>query len=60
MQEEFKYFISYASDLGGIILFRNKEIVSKLIESEEDIRTIEKGLTELNQETAIIINYRMF
>lgn len=61
MQEEFKYFISYASELTTCLtLFKNKEIKFKLIESEEDIRQIEKILQEIPEETITILNYRMF
>ena len=64
MQEEFKYFISYSVDFNHeYTIFRNKEIKCKLIESEEDIREIEKQLkqgTDKDIEIITVLNYRMF
>jgi hypothetical protein len=64
MQEEFKYFISYSVDFNHEhTIFRNKEIKCKLIESEEDIREIEKQLkqgSDKDIEIVTVLNYRMF
>ena len=61
MNEEFKYFISYSVEFEErITIFRNKEIKYKLIESEEDIREIEKVLYDEECRQVTIINYRMF
>ena len=61
MEEQYKYFISFSVDImGEQLLFRNKEILHKLIESEEDIREIERSLNQNANEIITIINYRMF
>jgi hypothetical protein len=66
MQEEFKYFVSFCVHRQTGNNFYNTEIINKLIESQDDIKDIEKKLeityfeTKHITEYVSIINYRMF